>query len=610
MSNIEDIKSKRASIHSKYFFAAVLLVLTLGRTWGLLDEYLAGRFLLISLLSLAAMIFVVRQKQYTFQLMDLVFLCYFAISAASLSWSILPSAGLYSVLSIGLSYVFYVSFMWILPELPPHFKQKTILGTSVLVVGILTFQLVQTGIKSGISNNQIYEITGWSGHKNLASSFLFLLFGFNIYYFISAKRSASILIVLILQVTMIFLLQSRAVFLAMVVLLGGLFCYIFFKKEKVLSSLYYRIIYMVAGSILTATIFFSLLGGTSADIKKLSPFNYMESSSGAERRFVWYKTRELIKDKWITGYGAGSWKLVFPSKSIEGSYRLQSQNIMFTRAHNDFLEIWAETGILGILNYIGLFLIVLLHLYHSFKSEESQRRILTLVLMLLLGGYIIIAFFDFPKERVEHTVLLSLLFAMATKNQVTPLQQYSYLSKGKKFKLFYGLMIFILIANSLFSFYQIQGEYHTRKALEAQLVNKWKVVQQACKYAYSPFYQITPFATSVKWVEGTAAYNLGKYEEAEKLFALGCAHTPYHFNCLNDYASCKVQLKKYQEAIDIYKKSLYINPRFEDALFNISFAYAQLKEYDQALIWVRKTKTLPEKKETFIQEIEKLRLNH
>ncbi|MBK8511801.1 MAG: O-antigen ligase family protein [Saprospiraceae bacterium] len=178
----------------------------------------------------------------------------------------------------------------------------------------------------------------------------------------------------------------------------------------------------------------------------------MESSSGAERRFVWYKTRELIKDKWITGYGAGSWKLVFPSKSIEGSYRLQSQNIMFTRAHNDFLEIWAETGILGILNYIGLFLIVLLHLYHSFKSEESQRRILTLVLMLLLGGYIIIAFFDFPKERVEHTVLLSLLFAMATKNQVTPLQQYSYLSKGKKFKLFYGLMIFILIANSLFLF--------------------------------------------------------------------------------------------------------------------------------------------------------------
>ncbi|MBL0113432.1 MAG: O-antigen ligase family protein [Saprospiraceae bacterium] len=53
-------------------------------------------------------------------------------------------------------------------------------------------------------------------------------------------------------------------------------------------------------------------------------------------------------DKWITGYGAGGWKLVFPSKSIEGSYRLQSQNIMFTRAHNDFLEIWAELGITGI----------------------------------------------------------------------------------------------------------------------------------------------------------------------------------------------------------------------------------------------------------------------
>ena len=40
--------------------------------------------------------------------------------------------------------------------------------------------------------------------------------------------------------------------------------------------------------------------------------------------------------------GSGNWKLQFPSKNISGGFRLQEKDLVFTRVHNDFLEVWAE----------------------------------------------------------------------------------------------------------------------------------------------------------------------------------------------------------------------------------------------------------------------------
>lgn len=159
----------------------------------------------------------------------------------------------------------------------------------------------------------------------------------------------------------------------------------------------------------------------------------------------------------------------------------------------------------------------------------------------------------------------------------------------------------------MYSYYVIKGENHTRKAMEAKVSGQWQTVGQESKKAYSPFYQINPIASSVKWLEGNAASNQGKYVEAEKLLALASQHTPYHFVCLNDYASTIVQLRKYPEAIEIYKKVLFINPRFEDAKFNISYAYAQVRNFDKALEWLEKTTTLPDKKQAFIKAIEELK---
>ena len=141
------------------------------------------------------------------------------------------------------------------------------------------------------------------------------------------------------------------------------------------------------------------------------------------------------------------------------------------RAHNDYLEIWAETGILGLINYLSLFLVAFREIILKFKSGESQNKLVTLVPMFLLMGYMVIAFFDFPKERMEHTLLLSFLFALAanrTQETARPIGFFFPL-KGNSRLFFIWFLVFILIVNCVFSNYIINGEYHTRKAMEAKV---------------------------------------------------------------------------------------------------------------------------------------------
>jgi O-antigen ligase len=615
MSNIKDLNPTTASlkIKSKFFFVAVLFVLGLGRTWGLMDEYLLGRFLMLSIILIGAYLFVVPHRDgIRINGLDLAFMAYLMISYASLCWAHIVSAGLLTVQTTFLSLAFYFGFRLLKKDTISGFVLNGLKWLTVLTLAIFFVQLIRLGATKGINNDNIYEVTGMSAHKNLLASFLFLLFGFNAYQACSSKSNKWLFVLMGIQLLAIFLLRSRATLLAFLISGSIMLGYTILPKILHQSIPWRRLIPIVLGGMVLSLILFFSLGGTKQNLISLSPTEYRKSASGTERLFVWYKTRLLIKDKWLSGYGAGNWKIIFPSKSIGGAYRLQSQDVTMTRAHNDYLEIWAELGIFGLIAYLAIFIISIFGITYAFFRSDHETKTNLVVLAGVMIGYMIIAYFDFPKERMEHQVLFSLLIAyvVATIDGHNLRPDVSWLLSPRITKYIVAAMIAFLLFNVYLSYHQMKGEYHTRKALVAQARAIWPLVESESRMAYSPFYQINPSASSMKWLEGLGQYHQGNFELALKSLSTACHHTPYHFRTLNDYASCLVQLKRYDEAINVYKKVLFINPRLDDAMFNISYAYAQVKDYDQAMYWVRNTKTLPEKKESFIQEIEKLKLNH
>lgn len=610
MSNINKTRKSGFAIRVNLFFGMVFLILALGRTWGLMDEYLVGRFTMFSALALTTLFFVKKpQPDLKLYWIDLAFALYYLISCISLLWAHTASAGFLTVQTILLSLVYYLLFRQ-LPEIVNHsFLFGCLLSASLMILFIAFVQVLVLGSSAGLAGNHIYEITGWVGHKNLIASLLFLLFCSTVYYANAIKANFAVYSMLLVEMTFMVLMQSRATILALFLYLALIIGYTIWTKGMKNPFIKRLSLFLGMAIVLGVSTFF-LLGGKSEDLGRLNPGLYVNSASGAERRFVWFKTRELIKDNWVTGYGAGNWKLFFPSKSIEGSYRLQTQNIIFTRAHNDFLEIFSETGLIGLLLYLSIFISAIGLLISSFKTALPEDRFLSVLLTGALIGYLVIAFFDFPKERMEHQIVLSLIFAICALQFEKSRAKETGVICSVNSKWINSILTPLLVLNLVIGIYTIKGEYHVRKAMEAKARSDWKKVEDESKLAYSPFFQIDPVATSVKWMEGLALYSQGKYAQAEQPLSLACKHTPFQYSTLNDYASCLVHQNKFKEAIDVYKKVLFINPRFEDAMFNISYTYAQVQDFDKAIEWVQKTKLLPDKKENFLRQIESMKSMH
>ena len=139
-----------------------------------------------------------------------------------------------------------------------------------------------------------------------------------------------------------------------------------------------------------------------------SVINSSNDESASERFRFYSHALEHISNNTFLGSGIGSWRIV--------SIKYDSQN-MFSYVvpyfvHNDLLEIFAETGILGFLSYLAFFFFIfkrnLNHLLMWLKSKSNYTPV-------LFGYIFIFAFVDanlnFPLDRFDMQIVLVLSIA-------------------------------------------------------------------------------------------------------------------------------------------------------------------------------------------------------
>ena len=573
-----------------------------------MDEFYSSRFAYTSILFFIALIFFSFQKKnFKINLLDLGVLGFYLINIFSLLGSHLPSAGFIIVQGVLLFCIGYFLFRMLLDKISAAFLANCFVGLSALVCAVTTWNLLKVGFGgTGLTGQSIYQVTAFSAHKNLLSSFLFLLLGFTMYYRKEFKWKIPLYMVLVWVIISILMLRSRAVYLALFAYSITYFFYLLKSKKEYVPYLWNGVLGLVLLGIIGTTALTLVKPQFKEDLAKLNPANYLESASGMERLFVWYKTTLLIQEKPFTGYGAGNWRIVFPKNSIEGGFRLQDQNIIFTRVHNDFLEVFAETGMLGFLVYLGFF-IFSFHAIARSLSDNPKNKERLMILLGMLSGYLIISILDFPKERIEHQIFFAFLLGLIVKNCKSYLNNKAYkyeLSKKQKSTLRYSFLV-LLLPSFFAAYFHMKGEFHTVKAIQAKNAGNWSAVIEEADKAFSPGYQIDQVTIALKWYKGIALYNQQKYKEAIESFKIAKEHTPYNVFLLNDYGSSLVQLEMHKESIVEFEDLLFINPRFEEAMFNISFSYSQVGDYEAAIKALDKVKKNPEKKIFFLEEIEK-----
>jgi O-antigen ligase len=150
------------------------------------------------------------------------------------------------------------------------------------------------------------------------------------------------------------------------------------------------------------------VGGSGAFTRLLGTVNANDPTTG--RAHFWSVTLDVIKAYPIVGSGLGSFSVIYTRyDSLNGLYRLE-------QAHNDYLQILADAGIVG--GILGLAFLVILF-GKGFARRETDDKFRRGVATGALGGcfaVLIHSFFDFTLHTTANALLFLILAALATQD--------------------------------------------------------------------------------------------------------------------------------------------------------------------------------------------------
>lgn len=570
--------------------------------WQCLDRYLSPRFLFLSLsllLGLALLWRDLRERaDWRLHGFDLLMLGWYAMNVASIGWAFSWSEAVFYSQKVLLLFSVY----WLVRQallrsesMVRQVLQQVTLVLTWAVCGLLVIQLAISFGKHGLDNEALYDYaSAVYGNKSLATEFLFFLLVFNVLFHKEFPRKLLFYSSVGLLSVLILLLQTRTVYVAVAV--GVL---VYFPARAWMAPAFRPVFFrrILPAGVLLLLLFLALIavkGRGSSLAERLNPATYLESVSANERRFVWYKTDLLNRDHYWFGVGNGSWKFWFPSKNIQGGYRLQEQNVIFTRAHNDYLEIRSEMGMVGAVLFVSIFAVAFLAALSMLRNEKAETtRHDVLVLSIGLLGYCIIQYLDFPRERIEMQVMLAVLLAYLSFHSRSLWAKMPGILIRKSATAFTGLLALGLLINVVIGWYRVTGEIHAMRAMEAQSRRDYRTTVKEAQAARNLFNEYNDVAMPLQWHEGIAWYYLEQMDPCVAAFEEAYRLNPWSFQVMHNYASALLKRGDTQQAISILEQAVAINPKYDEGKFNISYAYMQAQNYPKALEWLQRIDTIP-----------------
>ena len=293
------------------------------------------------------------------------------------------------------------------------------------VVGILLFLLLAeiyfsflpiiNDISSGTLMFRSMSYSGLAANINITSFSLALKIPILFYLIIKAKnfyKKICLSIVLIISLNIIYILGTRGALLGLLISIGAYMFYLIIYRKKIKNNL--RSLYLIFTSVFISIIFnliSSSYDNSTSVIDRASTISISTNDGSVNQRLRYYKQglNQFLESPFF-GVGIGYWKI----KSI--SY---DKNDIFGytvpyHAHNDFIQILVEQGILGFAFYL---LVFLSFVFIILKEKLIYKNDLYI---FILGSFLVFLLdsnLNFPIARPISQVQFILLLALVSINQ-------------------------------------------------------------------------------------------------------------------------------------------------------------------------------------------------
>ncbi len=240
---------------------------------------------------------------------------------------------------------------------------------------------------------------GLSANPNITAASLVYKFPFILYFLFNGKFYEKVFVIILsfFYFLLLSFLASRASFLSLIV---QLVLFIFLHRNNYKSL--FQVALMLLLPFLASYFYVEFYNKIPNGIDQLASIR-IENDSSSNRFYLWSHTIDYLISHPL-GCGFGNWKI----ESIPYWKEMGSSYQVPYHAHNDFLEIFAETGFIGGFAYISIFLLI----FYNLIVKMLKKVPLTPFVFLLFTSYSIDAFFNFPLERSVMQFLFAIMFVL------------------------------------------------------------------------------------------------------------------------------------------------------------------------------------------------------
>lgn len=280
--------------------------------------------------------------------------------------------------------------------------------------------------------------------------------------------------------------QSRGIILGFVLVL--VLMYVLLRKD--IAWRYFAILLaLVISAYLIANI------SVSSDVAQRLQTLSNPASAGSDRFIIWQQSWEMLKNSPWIGIGLGMFWLLYPQ------YRDPSDSSGGLYVHNDYLQLWIETGLPGLILLLLTLFVTSTLLIRGIKSGQltAHKKIEVVSMYTGMAAIALHSIFTFNFYVLPILILLGLMLARfhSLVMHATDVKTYSFNAERFITPATYRIILILvflfplgfLVSTGLASYYHIQGE---QLAQEGQLQRADQALSRAHKL--SPLSDIILFA--------------------------------------------------------------------------------------------------------------------
>mgnify|MGYP001595361480 FL=1 len=322
------------------------------------------------------------------------------------------------------------------------------------------------------------------------------------------------------------------------------------------------------------------------------------TESGTIRKYVWIGAINVFKHFPILGSGPETFAFSYPMFKPVGHNLTSEWDFVYNKAHNEFLNYLATTGVIGFISYLSL---ISFSIFIIFKSKRFDY----------LAAYVSILvtnFFGFSVVPVSLLFFLLPALAVINKEETTKENQTKKLGNKEWLSILVVVLIAGYVLNLIYKYWQADISFNSAKNLNRSNKPDAAIVEINKALAFEPNEPI--FIYELALADGTVetannALSLSPFNQnlrkilisnlvknvdtnpenmllAEDVVKDGIDISPRDPRLYYQLGILNLKNNKIEEGIKNFEKSVELKANYKEARFALGLTYIDVKNFEKA----------------------------